>query len=122
MRIQLMFIVLATVWAPALAAGQEFAGRDKLRAHSQEFRREVITVVPGVHVAVGFDLGNAILIEGADGLIIVDTLASVAAARAVKPEFDRISTKPLKAIIYTHHHIDHVGGASAFADGQSPEI
>ena len=122
MRIQLMFVVLAAVWAPALASAQEFAGRDKLRAHSQEFRREVITVVPGVHVAVGFDLGNAILIEGADGLIIVDTLASVAAARAVKPEFDRISTKPLKAIIYTHHHIDHVGGASVFAEGQSPEI
>jgi alkyl sulfatase BDS1-like metallo-beta-lactamase superfamily hydrolase len=122
MRIQLMFVLLAILWAPTLAAGQEFAGREKLRAHSQEFRREVITVVPGVHVAVGFDLGNAILIEGADGLIIIDTLASVAAARTVKPEFDRISTKPLKAIIYTHHHVDHVGGASVFAEGQSPAI
>ncbi len=117
-------VLLALAMLPAVktAAAQEFAGRDKLRAHSQEFTREVITVAPGVHVAVGFDLGNAILIEGADGLIIVDTLASVAAARAVKPEFDRISTKPLKAIIYTHHHIDHVGGASVFAAGQSPEI
>jgi len=35
-------------------AAQEFAGREKLRAHSDEFRKEVIKVTDGVYVAVGF--------------------------------------------------------------------
>jgi len=34
------------------AVAQEFAGREKLRAHSAEFRREVIKVTDGVWVAV----------------------------------------------------------------------
>ena len=55
MRILLMFVVLATAWAPALAVGQEFAGRDKLRAHSHEFRREVITEAPFVRPTALFD-------------------------------------------------------------------
>ena len=104
------------------AQAQEFAGREKLRAHSEEFRREVIKVTDGVYVAVGFSLGNSILIEGADGLIVVDTLSSVGDARAVKAEFDKISTKPVRAIIYTHHHGDHLGGASVFAGADRPDV
>src|SRR6476469_9207607 len=101
---------------------QEFAGREKLRAHSAEFRKEVVRVTDGVYVAVGFSLGNAILIEGTDGLIVVDTLTSVNDARAVKAEFDKISRKPVHAIIYTHHHADHVGGATVFAGTDRPDV
>jgi alkyl sulfatase BDS1-like metallo-beta-lactamase superfamily hydrolase len=101
---------------------QEFAGRERLRAHSAEFRPEVIKVTDGVWVAVGYSLGNAILIEGSDGLIIVDTLTSVNDAGAVKAEFDKISRKPVRAIIYTHHHADHVGGATVFAGTDRPDV
>jgi len=101
---------------------QDFAGREKLRAHSQEFRPEVIKVADGVYAAVGFSLGNSILIEGADGLIIVDTLTSIGDARTVKAEFDKISRKPVRAIVYTHHHADHVGGATVFAGSDRPDV
>ena len=124
-RIGTMLTLLSCVaaWsAHGTVAAQEFAGRDKLRAHSAEFRREVITVTEGVHVAVGFDLGNAILIEGPDGAIIVDTLTSVTSARQVRAEFEKVSRLPVRAIIYTHHHGDHIGGAAAFAEGHTPEI
>ena len=36
------------VVACGAAAAQEFGGREKLRAHSAEFRREVIKVTTGV--------------------------------------------------------------------------
>jgi alkyl sulfatase BDS1-like metallo-beta-lactamase superfamily hydrolase len=101
---------------------QEFAGRDKLRAHTAEFRKDVIKVTDGIYVAVGFSLGNSILIEGNDGLIVVDTLSGVDAAREVKAEFDKISKKPVRAIIYTHFHGDHTGGARVFAGDDRPEI
>jgi alkyl sulfatase BDS1-like metallo-beta-lactamase superfamily hydrolase len=113
--------VLLALAADAVFA-QEFAGREQLRAHSAEFRQEVIKVTDGVYVAVGFSLGNSILIEGTDGLIIVDTLTSINDARAVKAKFDKISRKPVRAIIYTHHHADHVGGATVFAETDRPDV
>lgn len=78
--------------------------------------QEVIEVVDGVYVAVGYGLANSILIEGDDGAIVVDTMESRRAAEAVKAEFDKITDKPIVAIIYTHNHYDHVMGAAVFAD------
>lgn len=97
-------------------------GDAELAAHSAEFEQQVIDVADGVHVAVGFGLANSILIEGTDGVIIVDTMESARAARAVKDEFDKITTKPVKAIIYTHHHYDHVMGAKVFAGDDNPDV
>lgn len=93
-----------------------------LAAHTAEFKQEVINVTDGVYVAVGFGLANSILLEGDAGVIIVDTLESVEAARPVKQAFDRITSKPVKAIIYTHHHADHIFGAGVFAGDDSPDV
>lgn len=104
------------------ATAQEFAGREKLRAHSEEFRREVIEITDGVWVAVGFSNANAVLIEGDGGSIVVDTTSHVADAKQVKAEFAKLSTAPVRAIIYTHAHPDHTGGGSVFAGNDRPEI
>mgnify|MGYP003152270893 FL=1 len=98
------------------------AGSAALEAHSAEFRRDIIEVVPGIHVAIGYALANVILIEGDDGVIIVDTTESLEAARTVKAEFDRITDKPVQAIIYTHNHTDHIFGAEAFAAGRDVPV
>ncbi|MBN1498004.1 MAG: MBL fold metallo-hydrolase, partial [Spirochaetes bacterium] len=37
-------------------------------------------------------------------------------------EFLKITRLPVRAIIYTHFHADHIFGAAEFADGSSPEI
>ncbi len=93
-----------------------------LARHSEEFRKEIIGVTDGVYVAVGYGLANAILIEGDGGVIIVDTLESVEAALPVKEAFDRITSKPVKAIIYTHNHADHIFGATVFAGDDNPDV
>lgn len=95
---------------------------DKLTTHSEEFRKEIITVTPGVYVAVGYGASNATLIEGEDGVIIVDTLDSTQAAETVLAEFRKITSKPVKAIIYTHSHRDHVSGSKVFAADSDPQI
>lgn len=93
-----------------------------LKAHSFELRQEVIRVTDGVYVAVGFGLANSILLEGKDGLVIVDTMESAEAAQRVKAEFSKITSKPVKAIIYTHFHSDHTQGAAVMAGKDTPEV
>ncbi len=96
--------------------------KEKLIEHSNEFRRELITVTPKVHVAVGFSASNCIIIEGDEGLIIVDTTESTGAAENILAEFRKQSTKPIRAIVFTHSHRDHVSGASIFAAADNPPI
>jgi alkyl sulfatase BDS1-like metallo-beta-lactamase superfamily hydrolase len=80
-------------------------------------------VTDGVYVAVGYDLANSIMIEGDDGIIIVDTLSTYEDAKEVIAEFRKITDKPVKAIIYSHGHLDHVHGTGAFLEeGEDIEI
>lgn len=95
------------------------AAPESLRAHSAEFAPGVVKVVDGVYVAIGYGIANSIMLVGDDGVVIVDTMESLEAARTVAAEFRKLSDKPVKAIIYTHSHPDHVGGAAAFVPADS---
>ena len=104
------------------AAAQEYAGREKLRSESNEFRKEVIRASDGVYVAVGYSASNVILIQGESGSIIVDTSADPVAARMIRAAFGPLLRVPVRAIIYTHSHPDHTGGARVFAGDDRPDI
>lgn len=96
---------------------------EELINHSEEFNEpKIIKVVEGVHVAVGFGLANSILIEGENGNIIVDCMESNETAEKVKSAFNKINNKPVKAIIYTHNHADHIFGAGVMAGDDDPDI
>lgn len=69
-------------------------------------------VTRGIYQLRGFDIANMTIIEGKTGLIVVDTLTTKETAWAA---FDFFKThvhkhKPIKAIIFTHSHVDHFGG------------
>ena len=95
---------------------------EDLQKHTAEFKKEVIEVTEGVHMAIGFALANAMMVEGEDSNIIIDTTGTIETAREVKEIFQSINSNPISAIIYTHNHGDHVYGASVFAEGSDPEI
>jgi len=97
-------------------------GNEALVQHSQVFEKRVENPAPGVYVAIGYALANSIWIDGQDGAIVVDTTESRGAAEAVLQEFRRYSDKPVKAIIYTHNHADHIMGASVFAAAEDVQI
>lgn len=98
----------------------EVAAEARLAEHTQEFRKEVIKVTDGVWVAIGYGLANSIMVEGTDGVVIIDTMETIEEGMAVRKEFEAITTKPIKAVIYTHNHTDHVFGAGAFVDADNP--
>jgi alkyl sulfatase BDS1-like metallo-beta-lactamase superfamily hydrolase len=93
-----------------------------LKALNADFARGVEEVTDGVFVAIGFGLANSIMIEGDDGIIIVDTMESVQQGEEVLAAFRQFSAKPVKAIIYTHNHTDHVFGSAAFGRPGEVEI
>ncbi len=93
-----------------------------LAAHTAEFKQEVIKVTDGVYVAIGYGLANSVLLEGDDGVVIVDTMESAEAAVPVKEVFNKITSKPVKGIIYTHYHSDHTQGAAIMAGNDNPEV
>lgn len=69
-------------------------------------------VCPRVYQVRGLDIANMTLIEGDTGIIVVDTLTSVEGARAgLDLYFKHRGRRPVVAVIYTHTHTDHWGGA-----------
>ena len=100
----------------------KISSSEDLVAHSKEFEEEIIKVTDNIYVAIGFGLANSILIEGKDGVVIVDCLESEKTASRVKEAFNKITTKPVKAIIYTHFHPDHTFGARTMAGNDNPKV
>ncbi len=74
-----------------------------------------------MHCAVGWNLANITMIEGDDGIVVVDTGMSQDQATEVMAELARITTKPVAAVILTHHHVDHVHGTRAVLDTRGTE-
>jgi linear primary-alkylsulfatase len=69
-------------------------------------------VADGIHQLRGFDLANMTLIEGKTGWIVIDTLTSAeTAAAALAFARQHLGDRPVSAIVFTHSHIDHFGGA-----------
>lgn len=57
--------------------------------------------------------GNVEVFEQSDGLVVVDAGGSPLSGRHVVAEIKKLSRKPVKYLVYTHHHGDHNLGAGA---------
>ena len=69
-------------------------------------------VTDGIYQLRGFDIANMTLIEGKTGWIVIDTLtARESAAAALAFARKQLGDKPVSAIVFTHSHADHFGGA-----------
>jgi len=59
----------------------------------------------------GFDVSNMTVIKGQTGWIIIDPLTSRdTAAAALRLVNEKLGTRPVAAVIYSHSHGDHFGG------------
>src|SRR5260370_14420128 len=73
----------------------------------------------GVYAAVSGDGSkagsNAGFVVGSNGVLVVDTFVSTAAARDLLAEIRKITNLPIRFVVNTHYHLDHTGGNTGFA-------
>lgn len=68
-------------------------------------------VTDGIYQVRNQDLSNMTIIEGKEGITVVDPLISAETAKvALDLYYSKRGKKPVKAVIYTHSHVDHYGG------------
>jgi alkyl sulfatase BDS1-like metallo-beta-lactamase superfamily hydrolase len=66
------------------------------------------------YLAYGWDITSPMMVVGDDGIIIIDPPMSIESGEETLKAFRTVTDKPVKAIVYTHNHIDHVAGVKAF--------
>ncbi|MCC0005863.1 MAG: MBL fold metallo-hydrolase [Methylobacteriaceae bacterium] len=80
-------------------------------------RHGLFEVREGVYQVRGLDIANMTLVEGKTGVIVIDTLTCVEAARAGLALYRaHRGDRPVTAVIYTHTHVDHFGGVKGVVD------
>lgn len=66
----------------------------------------------------GGDIANSAFIITKNSVILIDTGSSVEYGQQLKKAMKKITNKPIKYIINTHHHPDHFLGNYAFKDAK----
>lgn len=82
---------------------------------SQRPEHETTQIADGVYM-FRYRAHNAMFIATGDGVIAFDPI-STDAARLYREEIRKVTTEPVRAIVYSHHHGDHITGAAELAAG-----
>src|SRR5260370_27248489 len=79
----------------------------------------VVPVAAGVYAAMAKPgdrdaVGNAGFVVGEASVLVVDSFATPAAAQELLSEIRRVTKLPVRWVVNTHYHLDHVGGNAVF--------
>lgn len=80
-------------------------------------------VAPRFYQVRGLDLSNMTIIEGDSGIIVIDPLISAETAAAALDLYrTHQGNRPIRAVNYTHSHVDHFGGVRGIVSGDDVQV
>jgi glyoxylase-like metal-dependent hydrolase (beta-lactamase superfamily II) len=84
--------------------------------------KRLVREADGVYVAEGYDFANLAFIVGASAVVAIDAGTTEPSARDAVAALRKVTQAPIKYIILTHGHWDHVGGIAAVREQGSTVI
>jgi glyoxylase-like metal-dependent hydrolase (beta-lactamase superfamily II) len=89
--------------------------------HADDPRLRIEKIADGVYAALQpaalrFEDSNSTIILLDDGALVVDTQTSPVTSAAIISEIRKLTDKPVRYVVNTHWHGDHVQGNSAYRD------
>jgi alkyl sulfatase BDS1-like metallo-beta-lactamase superfamily hydrolase len=79
-------------------------------------------MAPGFYQLRGFDLSNMHVVEGEEGIVVIDPLITAETAAAALAFYrEHRGERPVTGLVYTHSHIDHFGGAKGIVSAEEVE-
>ena len=65
---------------------------------------------------------SSVVIVGAEAALVVDTLASTKQGELLAEQVRALTDRPVRVVVNTHVHFDHLFGNAAFADADRPIV
>jgi len=76
-------------------------------------------IAPGFYQLRGFDISNMHVVEGEQGIVVIDPLISAETAAAALALYrEHRGERPVTGLVYTHSHVDHFGGAKGVVSAE----
>ena len=119
---------------PPLDSGSAHRSRDLVRGNSESRQPPTAAqesapkaTLPFTLKAVGRNIwaatdvdgragSNAGFVIGDDGVVVIDTFEHIDAARALLAEIRKKTSLPVKFVVDTHYHLDHIAGNRVFSE------
>lgn len=105
-----LFVCTYMAASAALAVPAAAAGADQPSADPFTLK----LIAPGIYAAIDGPKGqsgsNAGFVIGDDGVLVIDSFFNSDAARALVADIQKLTSKPIRYVVNTHYHADHVGG------------
>lgn len=78
-------------------------------------------VAPGAWAAIAVDgdrssVGNAGFVIGSTGVLAIDSSMTEEGAREILAEIRKVTPLPVRWVVDTHYHVDHMGGNAVFRE------
>jgi len=106
-QISLLSLALALAVPPMVASGPTLAPQQEASVDLEELAEGVYLFTYNVH--------RSLFVVGEDAVMVTDPQSPAAAERYLEAVRE-VTDRPIRYLVYSHHHADHVSGADVFGD------